>query len=443
MGRPFEGSLVGAAIGFPCPSSPLELFSLHPLELVSMRPSLGRLEAVLHALGDPHAGFPSILVAGTNGKGSTSTFLAAGLIASGLKTGLFTSPHLLNPLERILIQGRPLPEERLDAAFYRILRAVLELQLPLTFFEWLSALMFVAFQESGVDVGVLEVGMGGRLDATNLAKRRIATVITSIGRDHTGFLGESLDQILVEKAGIARPEAPLFAHLPQRGLQSRLEGFAEARGVRIVFLGRQVRYRLLEATLFSTRFVFEGRSLKAEIVLGMLGEHQAANASLALAVLEHLANEGSLGVRMPGAVGALKSAFLPARMQLLGQAPLILLDGAHNVHGAIALVSFLGPRLEGLHPACIVGMSKGKDVSAMLKCLYRLKPEFVFPEVAHDRLLSAQAIAREAKALGMSFRVAPTIYDAAKLFNGQQPILFTGSLYFAGEVLKALGKGEP
>jgi len=140
-------------------------------------------------------------------------------------------------LERILIQGRPLPEERLDAAFYRILRAVLELQVPLTFFEWLTALMFVVFQESGVDVGVLEVGMGGRLDATNLAKRRIATVITSIGRDHTGFLGESLDQILVEKAGIARPEAPLFAHLPQRGLQSRLDGFAEARGVRVVFWG--------------------------------------------------------------------------------------------------------------------------------------------------------------------------------------------------------------
>ena len=443
MGRPFEGSLVGAAIGFPCPSSPLELFSLHPLELVSMRPSLGRLEAVLHALGDPHAGFPSILVAGTNGKGSTSTFLAAGLIASGLKTGLFTSPHLLDPSERILIQGRPLSEERLDAAFRRILGAVLELQIPLTFFEWLSALMFVVFQESGVDVGVLEVGMGGRLDATNLAKCKIATVITSIGKDHTTFLGESLDQILMEKAGIARPEAPMFAHLPQRGLLSRLEGFTEALGVRTVFLGGQVRYRVLDASLFSTRFVFDGRYLKAEITLGMLGEHQAANASLALAVLEHLANEGRLGVRMPEAVGALTSAFLPGRMQLLGQAPLILLDGAHNVHGAIALVSFLSPRLEGLHPACIVGMSKGKDVSAMLKCLYRLKPTFVFPEVAHDRLLSAQAITREAKALGMSFRVAPTIYDAAKLFNGQQPILFTGSLYFAGEVLKALGKGEP
>jgi len=135
----------------------------------------------------------------------------------------------------------------------------------------------------------------------------------------------------------------------------------------------------------------------------MLGEHQAANASLALAVLEHLANEGSLGVRMPEAVGALKSAFLPARMQLLGRAPIVLLDGAHNVHGAIALVSFLGPRLKGSHPACIVGMSKGKDVSAMLKCLYRLNPAFVFPEVDHDRLLSAQRSQRRPRGWACPF----------------------------------------
>ena len=433
---------MGATVGFPCPRSPAELFSLHPLELVSMRPSLERLETVLHALGDPQAGFPSILIAGTNGKGSTSTFLAAGLIASGLKTGLFTSPHLLDPLERILIQGRPISTEMLDTAFYRILDAVLELQAPLTFFEWLSAMMFVVFQQSGVDVGVLEVGMGGRLDATNLATNRIAAIITSIGKDHTAFLGESLSQILMEKAGVAKPEAPLFAFLPQRGLMSQLEEFAGAKGIRAIFLGKQVRYRLLEASLSSTRFVFDGRSFSAEIALGMLGEHQAANASLALAVLEHVANEGKLGVRIAEAIHAMHAAFLPARMQLLRQAPPILLDGAHNVHGAIALVSFLAPRLEGLSPLCIVGMSKGKDVSAMLKCLYRLKPRLVMPEVAHDRLLSAQEIAREARELGIPFVIAPTIHDALELSYGQQPILFTGSLYFAGEVLKALGKGK-
>lgn len=426
-------------VAFPCPKSVEELFSLNPMEFASMRPSLERLRVVLGALGDPQKSFPSLLVAGTNGKGSTSTFLASGLCASGLKTGLFTSPHLLDPSERILIQGKPLPQGLLEEAFEGVLSAVVTHGVPLSFFEWITALMFLAFAKAGVDVGVLEVGMGGRFDATNLAGKRLACVITSIGRDHTRFLGDRLGQILIEKASIARAGAPLFVNLPQKGLHASLEAFCDARGIRVVSLGRDVRFRLLEASLASTRFVFEGRHLRTEATLRLLGEHQAANASLALAVLEHLAQEGTLRVEWPEALRAVESSFLQARMQRIGQDPLVLLDGAHNVQGMMALVSFLKPKLEGSSPVCLVAMSQGKEVAAMLKCLRYLKPFFVFPEVTHSRLRSSLEIAEIAKSMDLPFQTTQGIHEAFNSIKGKDPVIFTGSLYFAGEVLKTLG----
>lgn len=403
-----------------------------------MRPSLERLKAVLGALGEPQSAFRSVLVAGTNGKGSTSTFLASGLIASGLKTGLFTSPHLLDPSERILIQGKPLPKGLLEEAFGEVLNAVLAQGAPLSFFEWMSAVMFVAFAKAGVDVGVLEVGMGGRLDATNLAGERLACVITSIGRDHTRFLGDRLGQILIEKASIARPGSPLFVNLPQKALHASLEAFSQSSGLRLVSLGEDFRFRLLEASLASTRFEFEGRFLSTEVALRLLGEHQAANASLALAVLEHLAYEKGLNVDFPRALLAMNGAFLPARMQKIGQDPLVLLDGAHNVQGMMALVSFLKPKL-GSSCVCLVGISQGKDAKAMLKCLRQLKPFFVFPEVNHVRMRPASEIARIAHGMGLPFQTAQGIQEAFEPFKGKTPAIFAGSLYFAGEVLKTLG----
>jgi len=326
-------------------------------EVVSRRTSykLDRMRAFLRELGDPHRAYPTIHVGGTSGKSSTATMIAAALQAGGHRTGLHTKPHLRSMTERARIDGEPISPERfaslLDAMMPAIERTVAAFGRP-TYYETLLALAFAYFAEERVDVAVIEVGLGGRLDGTNVIEPLVAA-ITSIGYDHTDVLGETIEEIALEKAGIAKPGVPLVLAAVPPAAQAVIEKYAAEVGAPVV--------RVQSA---------------GDPPLAVLGIFQRANAATALAVLAQLAE-----TLRPDA-GALARAFatlaLPGRMELVAGRPAVVFDIAHNEEKAAALVASLRERFGGRRIHYVVAIGESKDARNILQILAELPSTFTF-----------------------------------------------------------------
>jgi dihydrofolate synthase/folylpolyglutamate synthase len=399
---------------------------------------LDRVEAALAALGDPHLELTAVHIAGSNGKGSTAAMVESIARAAGLRTGLYTSPHLCRFAERIRLDGEPLD----DAAFERCLGAVLDRCQPdLTFFESLTVAGFVAFAEAGVDLAVLEVGLGGRLDATNVIRDPLATAITSISLEHTAILGDTLGAIAGEKAGILKAGAPVvLGPLPAEadstiaevvarvgtGPILRVRPWSDAPAAGFIDVesdGHAVRLRTLEG---------QTRTLR----LGLEGQHQGANAAIAWGLAGHVA------ARFPGRAWeaaiaeGLAGTRWPGRLERLDQGGVtVLLDAAHNPEGVGALCRAL-PR-EPARTALVFGALADKRWGEMLGALaplagrrYYTEPKGRAPAPLAEMVALAQGEAiptpREA--------VARAIAESAP----GDTVLVTGSIYLIGEVRAAL-----
>ncbi len=393
-------------------------------------PGLERIRGLLARLGHPEEAYPVALIGGTNGKGSASRALAASLEEAGLKVGLYTSPHLVDFSERIQVSGRPIPEGKLLA----LLEEVRPLAEPLgaSFFEIATALALLHFAREGVEFAVLEVGLGGRLDATNATEPRL-TVVTNIGHDHLEVLGPTLRDVAREKAGIFRKGVPALTAARGEGLTT-LQEEAKARGTPLWVLGEDFQVEEVQALPqglgFSLRLerIGEVRFLKTPL----LGAHQAEN--LALAAL----SGRLLGASWEAVERGLLRAENPGRLQRLpqGRGELIL-DGAHNPEGALALREAL--RFHGLLPAALVlAFSREKDHAAMAEALRGLAP------VVLTRYASPRS--QDPKALLPLFPGALVEEDPLKAieraFGLADRVVVAGSLYLVGEVLRAL-KGLP
>jgi len=393
-------------------------------------PGLERIQGLLARLGHPEEAYPVALIGGTNGKGSASRALAASLEEAGLKVGLYTSPHLVVFSERIQVSGRPIPEGKLLA----LLEEVRPLAEPLgaSFFEIATALALLHFAREGVELAVLEVGLGGRLDATNAAEP-ILSVVTNIGHDHLEVLGPTLRDVAREKAGIFRKGVPALTAARGEGLTT-LQEEAKARGAPLWVLGEDFQVEEVQALPqglgFSLRLHRTGevRFLKTPL----LGAHQAEN--LALAAL----SGRLLGASWEAVERGLLKAENPGRLQRLphGGGELIL-DGAHNPEGALALREAL--RFHGLLPAAFVlAFSREKDHAAMAEALRGLAP------VVLTRYASPRS--QDPKALLPLFPGAWVEEDPLKAieraFGLADRAVVAGSLYLVGEVLRAL-KGLP
>jgi len=373
-------------------------------EVVSRRTSykLDRIRAFLSELGDPHLAYPTIHVGGTSGKGSTATMIAAALRAAGRKTGLHTKPHLRSMTERARIDGAAIAPDRfaavLDAMTPAIERTTARFGRP-TYYETLLALAFLYFAQERVDVAVIEVGLGGRLDGTNVVEPQVAA-ITSVGFDHTDVLGDTIEEIALEKAGIAKAGVPLVVAAVPPAASAVIERYAAEVGAPVVRVAESVRVRAGESERFGEQVLHVECARGAfSLRLGVLGVFQRANAATAVAVLDQL------GAALRPSLEAIARGFaqltIPGRMELVSRNPVVVFDIAHNAEKAESLVASLRESFPGRRVHYVVAIGESKDALRIVEALASLPSTFTFTsfEARGRRAIAPERLAAMAQSL--------------------------------------------
>jgi dihydrofolate synthase / folylpolyglutamate synthase len=401
-------------------------------------PTLDRMRALCELLGDPHRAYPVVHLTGTNGKGSTARMLTALLTAHGLTTGTYTSPHLETLNERMAWNGEPIPDEALAEHLLSIEPLERHLGVELTHFEVLTAAAFTWFADLAVDVGVIEVGLGGRWDATNVSDGQVA-VVTNIGLDHAEVIGPTLREIAEEKSGIVKPGATLI--LGER--RPDLAAPFQARGASEVWR-RDVEFGCVRNVVAHGGRVFDLQTPGAsydDVFVPLHGPHQGDNAACAVAAAEAFFGRTLDQGVVADAMGAVQ---IPGRFEIAGRAPLTVLDGAHNPDGAAALARTLGEDFSGRTPTVVVvGFTLGRDPAEMLTTMgVPVSARAICCRPPHPRGLPAAEVADAARAVGFDAEVADSVrgaVDRARDLAGRDGfVLVTGSLYLVGEARAAL-----
>jgi dihydrofolate synthase / folylpolyglutamate synthase len=386
-------------------------------EIQTAKFGLDRISRLLEALGGPHRSGRFIHVAGTNGKGSTCAMIEAGLRAAGVRTGLYTSPHLIEPTERIQIDGHLISEDQFAEAFTQVhelaerMLSTGELDLHPTYFESVTAMAFLLFARQQVDTIVLEVGMGGRLDATNVVDPALS-VITPIDFDHQFFLGDTLAKIAAEKAGILKPGVPaIFAEQP-----SEAETILRAHAKGPYTLAREWVISDLSIDERGSKFRMRG----LDIVCPLAGQHQVENARTAAIALHQLSVSpaGIAQTRWPG------------RLERVSREPEIVLDGAHNPAGARALADHIRRFYSGRRIWMIYGVMRDKAVSEMASLLFPLADRVIVTMPDNSRAMPPEEIPAPGATITRTVGQAVALLDKAAPSDA---IFITGSLFVVGE----------
>jgi dihydrofolate synthase / folylpolyglutamate synthase len=409
------------------------LYSLGP-ELKTVKWDLARIENLLAALGSPHRKGRFIHVAGTNGKGSTCAMMASALRVSGLRTGLYTSPHLIDPRERIQIDGDLISEpawceafEAVHAAAERLLASE-EIDAHPSFFETVTAMAFVAFAKASVEVVVLETGLGGRLDATNLVDPEIA-VITPIDFDHEAYLGSSIESIAAEKAGILKAGRPAVFAAQRPEAHSVLERRALELDIPLT-LSSAWRVDNLHLEKFGSRFTLAADE-EIPIVCPLTGEHQVENTRTAVAALR------IFGVSAAAISKGIENTRWPGRLERVATHPDIILDGAHNPAGARALAAYIRGFFRGEPIRIVYGAMRDKAVDEVIGTLFPLAAEVILTAPDQPRALNPESLAEATD--HPNVRAAANITDALQMARDRPMTTFvTGSLFLVGEARAAL-----
>jgi len=379
----------------------------------------------------------TVLVAGTKGKGSTCCLIESALRGCGLRTGLFLSPHVRTVRERVQLGGGPIGKAAFAAAVARFVP--LARRRPVSYFELTAALAFDVFARAGVDWAVVEVGMGGRLDATNLTEPDVS-VITRIGLDHTAILGRTVRRIAGEKAGIMRTGRPVVLGEQVPAAADELARRARIAGATPVWAGRQVRTWDVLVRPDGTDFSMLGELGAGRVGLGLLGRHQVENCRTALAALGVMAH---LDPRIhPGPVLAgLATARVPARCEVVRRDPLVMVDSCHNPDSGAALARVIADHV-GQRVVLVYGSLRGKQVAATVRPLAPWVETAVLTRPDSPRAETLPALARAFTRLGIAHEPADTVpaalERAAGLSAGRVPIVIAGSFYIAGEALNVL-----
>jgi dihydrofolate synthase/folylpolyglutamate synthase len=404
---------------------------------------LRRMEALLERLGNPHLKARSIQIAGTKGKGSTAAMIAAVLNAAGYRTGLYTSPHLHTFRERINISGQKISEDEFAALTERLRPEVAVVNLQrlhgeLTTFEILTALTFAYFGDKKVHFQVLEAGLGGRLDATNVANSEVC-VITSISFDHVDVLGHTLTQIAGEKAGIIKPGAIVVSAPQQREAADRIEEVCRQKRAKLIAVGKEVTWRKISADINGQSLSIRGLD-SYDITIPLLGEHQLENAACAVAALEALASRGG-PISRQSVVDGLARVQWPGRLEVLRRKPLFLVDGAHNADSARRLKEALKQYFDFERMILIVGLSSDKDMAGILTELAPLAATVIATRSRHPRALRPSLLAQEVKSNNVvesTESVAEAVERALTLAGPKDLVCATGSLFVVAEAREYL-----
>ncbi len=415
---------------------------LYQLQWHGMRMDLAPISRLLDAVGRPHESYAVLHVGGTNGKGSTAAMLASILCEAGYSVGLYTSPHLVDFTERIRINGRPIAADDV-VALTEELRARMPADVEPTFFEFTTAMAFLAFAAARVEIAVIEVGMGGRLDATNVV-RPLVSVITNVDLDHQRYLGDTITAIAEEKAGIIKPGVPVVTAAAHPAALAVLGARAAERGSPLTVIGRDVHVTGASPAAFSYHGLTQHMG---GLTCPLLGRHQVANASAVLAAVEHARAQG-LAIPIDAVWRGLANVRWEGRLEVIRSRPRLVVDGAHNAAGAAALADFLdGERRAGRIGRLVVvfGILADKDLHAIIDRVGSLADEIVLTEPAYHRAAPVDALLDAASSLAVPVRGAPSVASAleeveARLAPGDWCVI-TGSLYTVGEV-KAIYQGR-
>lgn len=403
---------------------------------------LDAFAAFLHELGDPHQAFPSVLIAGSKGKGSTAAMVAAMLSRAGLRTGLFTNPHLVTLRERTQID-RQLISQQEFADLVAELRGHLQ---PArrgqprrfrTFFELTTALSFLHFARQQIDMAVVEVGLGGRLDTTNVLSPQVA-VLTPIGLEHTHILGDTLTAIAGEKAGIIKPRARVVCALQEPEATAVFEQRCQEQEATLFMAGRDFSWRVVDASPAGTRMCFRGFGCEIDdITVSLAGRHQAANAAVAVAVSLQLRQQG-WSICDDHIRQGLAAVQWEGRAEIIARQPWVVLDAAHTVESARCLADTLNELFDAERLFLVLGMATDKKVEDFVATLAPLAHEVIVTAFHSPRACKPQRLADEVRRHGGAVRLAETPDQALSLARGAarpaDAICVTGSVLLLGEI---------
>lgn len=401
----------------------LESLFLHGIKL-----GLSNIESLLQHGGMPQEKFPSLHVAGTNGKGSVLAFLDAILLHSGYKTGRFTSPHLLDVTERFLVNGYPISNEALENHARWCRQSAESAQCVPTYFEANTAMAFHCFEEEKVDLALVEVGMGGRFDSTNVIHPRICA-ITNIALDHTRFLGDSLEEIAFEKAGILKEAVPVVTGKMDPAALAVIEKQAREKGAPLYREGIEY-FSKAGGTPWAPQLDYEGLGLRLEgVVLGLAGMHQIENAAMAV-TLACLLQKDYPRITAESIRLGLEKAVWPGRLERILEKPLVLMDVAHNPAGCAALTQAIDP--------CVIvfAVSSDKDAQTMLSLLQPLAQPLILSSYTGERSLALEELSACVDSEGSL--IVPSLAEALEVgrqeaASRKKALLITGSIYACGE----------
>jgi dihydrofolate synthase/folylpolyglutamate synthase len=419
---------------------------IYNLQKHGIKLGLSNITRLVSILGNPHKSFPSVHVAGTNGKGSTSAFIASILRASGLKVGLFTSPHLVSFTERIKVNDEEITEYEVVSLTEEIRSKVADFS-P-TFFEVVTAMVFLYFQRKGIDIAVIEVGMGGRLDATNILVPEVS-VITSIDYDHMEFLGETIKEVANEKAGIIKDSIPVVISSQTSEVLKVIEAKARERNSEVYLYGRDFSAVLKRDDPSGICFDYFGDSFAMhDLYLPLAGEHQMQNASVAIKAATISWNkigkkrrnaENEKGRKIETGISpvprvpdspvheeeimslirkGLASVRWPGRLEMIKDDPPILLDGAHNPAAAVILSRALVKNFLGIYKKIILilGIMGDKDIEGIMRPILPIASEIILTSPSYERAAPPAKLASIAASLGFpEVRIAPTLQDAIEM----------------------------
>ncbi len=407
---------------------------LSGLEKFGMIFGLDQVEKILEAIGSPQREVQAIHIGGTNGKGSTAAMMAAILQKEGYRVGLYTSPHLVRFTERIKVNGQEIKKEEV-AALTEWMREKIEaagIPLPYTFFDFTTAMALLHFKQSMVDLAVLEVGLGGRLDSTN-AIDPLLSIVTNVTKDHEEHLGRTILKIAREKAGIIKRERPFITAATQPHVLRLFSKICGEKASPFFRVGREFRYVRAE----DGEFHYDGLQRKLwSVHLNLKGFHQIINATTALGAVEVLENLGYT-VSTDAMLEGLREVEWPGRLEMVASSPRVILDGAHNPAGALVLKESLEKEFQYRRLILLVGMMKDKDIPSVLHLLAPLADHLILTRVDNDRAASPTLLK---EALGGDGKRAETIEELREalekglsMAKADDLVCITGSLYVVGE----------
>ncbi len=404
---------------------------------------LRRVDELLARLANPHLGARSVHIAGTNGKGSTAAMVASALTASAYTTGLYTSPHLHTWRERIRVNGEIISEEELVSLVERVKPEVEAVNQKATYgqlttFELLTTLGFAYFKLKGVDFQVLEVGLGGKFDATNVIQPEVC-IITSISFDHTEVLGNTLAKIAAEKAGIIKPGCVVVTSPQPDEVAGVIEETCINRGAELVRVGSDVTWQSLGSNLNRQLLQVKGRLASYELSIPLLGDHQMGNAATAVAALEVLAGKG-FNISRDSIISGLAKVSWPGRLQILGHHPLLIVDGAHNPDSARRLKQSLEHYFNFDRAILVIGVSSDKDIASIVPELAPLFDKVIITHSRHPRAMALPLLKAEFRRHGVKAQAVEAVSEALSLAlalaGARDLICVAGSLFVVAEAIE-------